>query len=81
MTDIDDQDEQLGSKSKWDDMIYWPKLYTNHYNINGLNIYKSKLTVVVFITVVIYSLLMFSFRLFPLIMAKDDWYVSEELKT
>lgn len=56
-----------------------PKLYTNHYNVNGLNVYRSKLTIIAFIMLIQYLLFIMVFRITPLFLAHDHWYVSSEI--
>ena len=81
MTNPDDQDMMLGStKTFWQSLllkITFPKLFTKHYNVNGLNVYRSYLTITVFFGIFSYFIYVLSVNLLPLFY--KDYYVSSTL--
>jgi hypothetical protein len=56
----------------------FPKLFTRHYNVNGLNVYRSPLTIFVFFVMILYFFKVFLIDVNPLFY--QDWYVSSEFK-
>ena len=85
MTDIDDQDRALGTlKSGWQRFIYkmqYPKYKTGHYNLNGNNVYTKNITIVAFMGIIFYVIVIVIFKLMPFFCSiiNSNLFVSSEL--